>query len=76
MSGDVSRPARTTLDKPGHDGQSLRPAIRRAALLPAWTGATGEDGPPRAAALSPTGRLDLLDYAAFLLEQEACYCQQ
>jgi hypothetical protein len=59
MPADTSRLRPVTQDKPGNDGQALRPA-------------KGEDGPPRETS-APAG---LLDYAAFLLEQEARYCQQ
>jgi hypothetical protein len=71
MPADISLLSRTAQDKPGHDGQALQPAVRRAALLPALAGARGEDGPAREAA-----QAGLLDYAAFVLDQEARYCQQ
>ncbi|HZY83653.1 MAG TPA: hypothetical protein VFE78_02375 [Gemmataceae bacterium] len=72
MPADTSRLRPVTQDKPGNDGQALRPAVRRSGLHPALGPAKGEDGPPRETS-APAG---LLDYAAFLLEQEARYCQQ
>jgi hypothetical protein len=69
MPADTSLLRRNTQDKRGGDGQSLVPVVRRGA--PA--AAKGEEGPPREPALVPAG---LLDYAAFVLEQEARYCQQ
>jgi hypothetical protein len=76
MPADTSLRSRTPQDKAGNDGQALAPAIRRAALLPALTGARGADGPPREAALLPGAAAGLLDYADFVLDQEARYCQQ
>ena len=73
MPADTSLPRRTLQDKLGGDGQALQPAVRRAALLPALAAAKGEDGPPREAAPLPAA---VLDYAAFVLDQEARYCQQ
>jgi hypothetical protein len=76
MPADTSLLSRTVQDKPGHDGQALQPAVRRAALLPALAGAKGEDGLAREAAFLPAAQAGLLDYAAFVLDQEARYCQQ
>jgi hypothetical protein len=72
MLAHTSRLGPVTQSKPGSDGQALRPAVRRGALLPALA-ATGEDGPPCGAAFVPLG---LLEYAAFVLDQEARYCQR
>ena len=69
MLADTSLLRRTTQDKLGNDRQ----AIRRGTQLPAPSAPKGETGPPREAAPAPAG---LLDYAAFVLEQEARYCQQ
>jgi hypothetical protein len=55
-------------DKLGNDRQ----AFRRGTQLPAPPAPKGETGHPREAP-PPAG---LLDYAAFVLEQEARYCQQ
>jgi hypothetical protein len=76
MPADMSLLSRTTQDKPGHDGQALHPAVRRGTLLPALAGAKGEEGPPSAVVLLPAGPASLLDYADFVLDQEARYCQQ
>jgi hypothetical protein len=76
MPADTSLLSRTTQDKPGNDGQALQPAVRRSALLPALAGAKGEEGPPREVVLLPVGQAGLLDYADFVLDQEAQYCQQ
>jgi hypothetical protein len=73
MPADTSLLRRPTQDKPGSDGPALLPAVRRGAALPAPAAAKGADGPPREAASVPAG---LLDYADFVLDQEARYCQQ
>ncbi len=65
MLADTSLLRRPSPDKPGSDGPALLPALRRGAQLPA-PAAKGDAGPPAA----------LLDYAAFVLDQEARYCQQ
>ncbi len=67
MPADTSLLRRPTQEKLGSDGPALLPAVRRAALLPAPAAAKGEAAPV------PAG---LLDYAAFVLDQEARYCQQ
>jgi hypothetical protein len=72
MPADTSRLRPVTPDKLGNDGPALQPTVRRSGLLPALVAGKGEEGPPREA-FAPAG---LLDYADFLLEQEARYCQQ
>jgi hypothetical protein len=67
MLADTSLRRRPTPDKPGSDGPALLPALRRGAQLA--TPAAAQGGAPPA---SP----GLLDYAAFVLDQEAQYCQQ
>jgi hypothetical protein len=47
------------------DRQAYVNAARRGNSLPLVSGAKEE-----------TSRMSLLEYAAFVLEQEACYCQQ
>ena len=67
MLADTSLLRRPTPDKPGSDGPALLPALRRGAQPPAPAAVKGE------AAQVSAG---LLDYAAFVLDQEAQYCQQ
>ncbi len=69
MPADTSLLRRPPQDKLGSDGPALLPAVRRSAPVPA----PGDEGPPREATAVPAG---LLDYAAFVLDQEARYCQQ
>ncbi len=73
MPADTSLLRRPPQDKLGSDGPALLPAVRRGAPPPAPAAAKGDEGPPREAAAVPAG---LLDYAAFVLDQEARYCQQ
>jgi hypothetical protein len=72
MLADSSLLRPTSQDKLVSGGPALLPAVRRGAQLPALAAAKGE-GPSREAASVPAG---LLDYAAFVLDQEAQYCQQ
>ena len=72
MPADTSRLRSVTQDNLGSDGMALPPGPRRSGLRPPLALAKGEDGRPREA----TGQAVLLDYAAFVLDQEARYCQQ
>jgi hypothetical protein len=67
MLADTSLLRRPPQDKPGSDGPALLPALRRGAPPPASAAGKGEAVPLPAA---------VLDYAAFVLDQEAQYCQQ
>jgi hypothetical protein len=71
MPADTSLLRRPSQDKLGSNGPALLPALRRMPLPAA--AAKGDEDPPGEAGAVSAG---LLDYAAFVLEQEARYCQQ
>lgn len=65
MLADPALLHKPTSDAARCDRQTLLNALRRGTSLPALSGATEE-----------TERTCLLEYADFLLDQEARYCQQ
>jgi hypothetical protein len=65
MFADPTLLRQTTPDTERFDRQAFLNALRRGAVLPALSAATAE-----------SDRTFLLEYADFLREQEACYCQQ